>query len=225
MAAAIPATNKWLLTKQASVALSGLWDDRQGVVRRDEAWRWGRMHDTEAKLWTVAPQGDQDRDDPLVGSGGHIHEELSGDHKQGEDGKGKKVHRRCVWGCGCGWERGMVNNCMECAECSGPAVRSSFISGLYVRYNLPGCQASATISQPSLSLPPSHPHPTLTPHLPAFTLSITHQLSSSLWWLHRGIHLHVLWFFWLKLNNLQHALLSDLAISSFLKHFISRFPT
>lgn len=34
MAAAIPATNKWLLTKQASVALSGLWDDRHGAERR-----------------------------------------------------------------------------------------------------------------------------------------------------------------------------------------------
>lgn len=34
MAAAIPATNKWILTKQASVALSGLRDDRHGLKPR-----------------------------------------------------------------------------------------------------------------------------------------------------------------------------------------------
>lgn len=34
MAAAIPATNKWILTKQASVALSGLRDDRHGLETR-----------------------------------------------------------------------------------------------------------------------------------------------------------------------------------------------
>lgn len=44
MAAAIPATNKWLLTKQASVALSGLRDDRhraewRGEERIGEAWK------------------------------------------------------------------------------------------------------------------------------------------------------------------------------------------
>ena len=36
MAAAIPATNKWLLTKQASVAPSGLGDDRHGAESRAE---------------------------------------------------------------------------------------------------------------------------------------------------------------------------------------------
>lgn len=48
MAAAIPAANKWLLTKQASVALSGLWDDRHG-----EAWRRCRKQGAEGKCWKL----------------------------------------------------------------------------------------------------------------------------------------------------------------------------
>lgn len=52
MAAAIPATNKWLLTKQASVALSGLWDDRHGAeqsIEKQEA----RGAKREAEHWTL----------------------------------------------------------------------------------------------------------------------------------------------------------------------------
>lgn len=110
-----------------------------------------------------------------------------------------------------GWVRGQAawqgeSNCVERAECSGPAVRSSFISGLYVRYNLPGCQASTSISQPSPPpLPPPHSitnchHPSLLcPPLPSLILPL------SLWWLCTGVRLCVLSFFWLKpLNAAPH---------------------
>lgn len=56
MAAAIAATNKWLLTKQVSVALSGLWDDRHGAGQREESCRRRRRQERGAKLWTAAPQ-------------------------------------------------------------------------------------------------------------------------------------------------------------------------
>ena len=53
MAAAIPATNKWLLTKQASVALSGLCDDRHGVERRGEERRRGQRQEAGERGWTL----------------------------------------------------------------------------------------------------------------------------------------------------------------------------
>lgn len=76
-----------------------------------------------------------------------------------------------------GWVRGQAarqgeSDCAERAECSGPAVRSPFISGLCVRYNLPGCQGSTSISHP-----PPHPRPPLTDsitnchHLPSLPAS------------------------------------------------------
>lgn len=65
---------------------------------------------------------------------------------------GKSVCVECVGVEGHGAGHGEYN-CMQCAECSGPAVRSPFISGLSVRYNLPGCQDRATVSHPTSWLP------------------------------------------------------------------------
>lgn len=48
MAAAIPATNKWLLTKQASVALSGPWDDSYGASGGAGEREAGRTPDRQA---------------------------------------------------------------------------------------------------------------------------------------------------------------------------------
>lgn len=98
MAAAIPATNKWLLTKQASVALSGLWDDRHREERRGvkTGGTKGRLNSGPLHLrW--ANQAQITRDGPLVKSGGHTHKEPSGDRKQEENErkKGGEGHWRC----------------------------------------------------------------------------------------------------------------------------------
>ncbi|KAI9525546.1 hypothetical protein NQZ68_006095 [Dissostichus eleginoides] len=81
MAAAIPATNKWLLTKQASVALSGLCDDRHGAERRGEEDR-GRKPESEAELWTTALRigqpGPRERRRPVVEGAGLTPKEPSG---------------------------------------------------------------------------------------------------------------------------------------------------
>lgn len=80
MAAAIPATNKWLLTKQASVALSGPRDDRRGEEwsrerRGVEAGGGGGGLNSGARLQHMVLPGPrrspQSRDDPLVDGAGH----------------------------------------------------------------------------------------------------------------------------------------------------------
>lgn len=70
-----------------------------------------------------------------------------------------------------GWVRGQAarqgeSDCAERVECSGPAVRSPFISWLCVRYNLPGCQDSTSNSQPPTAALPRHPRP---PHTDSIT--------------------------------------------------------
>lgn len=179
MAAAIPAANKWLLTKQASVAPSGLWDDRHG-----EAWGRCRKQGAEGKCWNLRllgawggqPWGRRLRmilwckvgDTPMRGCQKNVNRRGRWEWKKRRGGTLKV----CVEGQGA---RHGESNCMQCAECSGPAVRFPFISRLYVRYNLPGCQASATISQRSPP-PPPFAAPTPLPH--GFrSLSITLQFS------------------------------------------------
>lgn len=161
MAAAIPATNKWLLTKQAGVALSGLRHDERWAERRAELSTTGPSHGPDGSGRDL-----ESGDDPLAGSGRRTPEEPPGERKQeqNEEESGGGGGERASWRGEC--------NCMECAECSGPAVRSSFISGLYVRHNLPGCQPSATISQPLSLFLSSYRLKLLPPPSPSLSLCL-----------------------------------------------------
>ncbi|KAK2817196.1 hypothetical protein Q5P01_025387 [Channa striata] len=70
------------------------------------------------------PDGEpKSREDPLVINGRHTPEEPSAERKpERNDKESEGGGEQAAWQGEC--------NCMECAECSGPAVRSSFISRL-----------------------------------------------------------------------------------------------
>lgn len=183
MAAATPATNKWLLTKQAAVAPSG--------SRRNDG-----NSESERGGWGVG--GWRSRDAAPMGGGGDSQHHHPRQKAWGRDG-------------GKGWERGEgevggwvvagvvvgvgagAGGCgVEWAECSGPAVCSPFISALRVTYNLPGCQTSrspALSHSSTLADPPSphtHQHPIPPHHHHQHHLHPTQPLySASLWWLYR----------------------------------------
>lgn len=92
-----------------------------------------------------------------------------GDKKKGVGGYDHRVRWGAEWkGAWQGWGRGQAawqgeSDCAERAECSGPAVRSAFISGLCVRYNLPGCQESTSIPQHPPTTTITTPSPALHP--------------------------------------------------------------
>lgn len=197
MAAAIPATNKWLLTKQASVALSGLWDDRHGAERRpgDRAGgRRGSLNSGPLLLTWVQPGPrwrPESGDEPLVERGGHTPEEPSGERKQEENESG--------WGTrGKGGASGMARwvqlhgvSWVQWASCplffhlwALCQIQSTWLSSY-------GNQLTA------LSPSSSHSDSITNTPLPSHSLPLSLILSPSLWWLHRAVHL---WIFWLNLR-------------------------
>lgn len=110
-------------------------------------------------------EGGRRRSGPLLLWGGGDPRQKAGEGARGGEGRVRwaggwwQEWRR--WGGDVAWCG--ESNCVERAECSGPAVCSPFISALCVTYNLPGCQASRSPRSPSSTLTDPPPPPASQP--------------------------------------------------------------